>query len=158
MIKSATSIVDYVFRELAISYLGRGDLAHVEPNEYRFDAMGSGIEEVTGQVQKVTSTGFVRSRLVVLPGGAERPAVIEQEEVAASLVSEMRTGTDDRVRMTEDRELLSTVHRSTTSVLLMEARIKGYEGDNCGECGNFTLVRNGACMKCNTCGATSGCS
>ena len=158
VIKSATSIVDYVFRELAISYLGRGDLAHVEPNEYRFDAMGSGIEEVTGQVQKVTSTGFVRSRLVVLPGGAERPAVIEQEEVAASLVSEMRTGTDDRVRMTEDRELLSTVHRSTTSVLLMEARIKGYEGDNCGECGNFTLVRNGACMKCNTCGATSGCS
>jgi ribonucleoside-diphosphate reductase alpha chain len=39
-----------------------------------------------------------------------------------------------------------------------EARMKGYEGDACGECGNFTLVRNGACMKCDTCGATSGCS
>jgi ribonucleoside-diphosphate reductase alpha chain len=39
-----------------------------------------------------------------------------------------------------------------------EARMKGYEGDPCGECGNFTLVRNGTCMKCNTCGATSGCS
>jgi ribonucleoside-diphosphate reductase alpha chain len=38
------------------------------------------------------------------------------------------------------------------------ARLKGYEGDSCGECGNFTLVRNGTCMKCNTCGATSGCS
>jgi ribonucleoside-diphosphate reductase alpha chain len=39
-----------------------------------------------------------------------------------------------------------------------EARMKGYEGDACGECGNFTLVRNGTCLKCNTCGATSGCS
>ena len=40
----------------------------------------------------------------------------------------------------------------------MIARRKGYEGDPCGDCGNFTLVRNGACMKCDTCGATSGCS
>jgi ribonucleoside-diphosphate reductase alpha chain len=39
-----------------------------------------------------------------------------------------------------------------------EARMKGYEGDACGGCGNFTLVRNGTCMKCNTCGSTSGCS
>jgi ribonucleoside-diphosphate reductase alpha chain len=39
-----------------------------------------------------------------------------------------------------------------------EARMKGYEGDSCGDCGNFTLVRNGTCMKCDTCGATSGCS
>jgi ribonucleoside-diphosphate reductase alpha chain len=39
-----------------------------------------------------------------------------------------------------------------------EARLKGYEGDSCGECGNFTLVRNGTCLKCATCGATSGCS
>ena len=39
-----------------------------------------------------------------------------------------------------------------------EARMKGYEGDACGGCGNFTLVRNGTCMKCNTCGQTSGCS
>ena len=40
----------------------------------------------------------------------------------------------------------------------IEAKIKGYEGEACGECGNFTLVRNGTCMKCNTCGGTSGCS
>ena len=38
------------------------------------------------------------------------------------------------------------------------ARMKGYEGENCGECGNFTMVRNGTCLKCDTCGATSGCS
>ena len=41
---------------------------------------------------------------------------------------------------------------------IREARMKGYEGDNCGECGNFTLVRNGTCLKCDTCGGTSGCS
>ena len=39
-----------------------------------------------------------------------------------------------------------------------EARLRGYEGDSCSECGNFTLVRNGTCLKCATCGATSGCS
>ena len=39
-----------------------------------------------------------------------------------------------------------------------KAKMQGYEGDPCGECGNYTLVRNGTCMKCNTCGSTSGCS
>src|SRR6202012_4089924 len=37
-----------------------------------------------------------------------------------------------------------------------EAKAKGYEGEMCGECGNFTLVRNGTCMKCDTCGSTTG--
>jgi len=39
-----------------------------------------------------------------------------------------------------------------------EAKAKGYEGEACGECGNFTLVRNGTCLKCDTCGSTTGCS
>jgi ribonucleoside-diphosphate reductase alpha chain len=39
-----------------------------------------------------------------------------------------------------------------------KARMQGFEGDPCGECGNYTLVRNGTCLKCNTCGGTSGCS
>ena len=38
------------------------------------------------------------------------------------------------------------------------AREKGYTGDPCPECGHLTLVRNGACLKCQTCGATTGCS
>jgi ribonucleoside-diphosphate reductase alpha chain len=42
--------------------------------------------------------------------------------------------------------------------LRVKAKMQGYEGEACGECGNYTLVRNGTCMKCNTCGATSGCS
>ena len=39
-----------------------------------------------------------------------------------------------------------------------EARMKGYVGEACPECGNFTMVRNGTCLKCDTCGSTTGCS
>src|SRR4029077_2609680 len=38
------------------------------------------------------------------------------------------------------------------------ARLKGYEGDPCSDCGQFTMVRNGTCLKCITCGTTTGCS
>ena len=56
-------------------------------------------------------------------------------------------------------EVHAEVHVERTEVdLIMEARVKGYEGEACGECGNFTLVRNGTCLKCDTCGGTSGCS
>ena len=48
--------------------------------------------------------------------------------------------------------------KRTAQDLRSEARIKGYEGESCGECHNFTLVRNGTCLKCETCGSTSGCS
>jgi ribonucleoside-diphosphate reductase alpha chain len=50
------------------------------------------------------------------------------------------------------------IEEDPTMDRIREARMKGYEGDACGECGNFTLVRNGTCLKCNTCGSTSGCS
>src|SRR5262249_18976803 len=48
--------------------------------------------------------------------------------------------------------------RLTPEENLRLARLKGYEGDPCPECGQLTLVRSGACAKCDTCGATSGCS
>ena len=46
----------------------------------------------------------------------------------------------------------------TKDAKVREARQKGYEGDPCPECGAMTLVRSGACAKCDSCGATSGCS
>ena len=51
--------------------------------------------------------------------------------------------------------------KKNTNVLVKKvkiAKMQGYEGDACSECGNFTLVRNGTCLKCDTCGGTSGCS
>jgi ribonucleoside-diphosphate reductase alpha chain len=48
--------------------------------------------------------------------------------------------------------------KADAKVKRAEAKAQGYEGDPCGECQNYTLVRNGTCMKCNTCGSTTGCS
>src|SRR3977135_3721606 len=79
-IKYATSILDYVFRELAVSYMGRFDLAHVDPSESNFDAMGKGVEEGRAPEQpnnKYLSKGLTRSRtdnLVVMRGGSEPQA------------------------------------------------------------------------------------
>ena len=53
-------------------------------------------------------------------------------------------------------ETIATTRQKVDEV--REARMKGYEGDACNECGSFTLVRNGTCLKCDSCGATSGCS
>jgi ribonucleoside-diphosphate reductase alpha chain len=51
-----------------------------------------------------------------------------------------------------------TIAKHAAAEKRAEAKAQGYEGEACGECGNFTLVRNGTCMKCNTCGSTTGCS
>lgn len=50
------------------------------------------------------------------------------------------------------------VARKKNTTRAQDAKMKGYEGDACFECGNFTLIRNGTCLKCDTCGASSGCS
>ncbi|KZZ24516.1 hypothetical protein A3753_17045 [Sulfitobacter sp. HI0082] len=53
---------------------------------------------------------------------------------------------------------LTAPERTAVEDFTAKAKMQGYEGEACGECGNYTLVRNGTCMKCNTCGGTSGCS
>ncbi len=158
-IKMATSIIDYVFRELAVSYLDRTDLAHVQLDDLRPDSMGDGQPErevaVAGARAAMpevvaASSGFVRGKLHVVAGGAER-----HRPKAEARSAEVRTAAvagGGGVTVMEMEEVDVTVRR------VREARVKGYEGDACGECGNFTLVRNGTCMKCMTCGGTSGCS
>jgi ribonucleoside-diphosphate reductase alpha chain len=158
VIKMSTSILDYVFRELAISYLSRNDLAHVTPPDLTPDSLGRGDSQgnlpntgLGAVVERLTSRGYVRSNLLVLKGGGASPmatamaggtgAITEHAAAPVAIASE------SLVREFDAR-----------SEQIREARLKGYEGDACGECGNFTLVRNGTCMKCNTCGGTSGCS
>ncbi|MDR3439738.1 vitamin B12-dependent ribonucleotide reductase [Telmatospirillum sp.] len=156
VIKMSTSILDYVFRELAISYLSRNDLAHVTPPDLTPDTVGRGSNEgnlpnagLGAVVERFTSRGYVRSNLTVLRGGiASATHAVATATVAA---------TPAPIVVAHDTE--SLVHEfDTRTDQIREARLKGYEGDACGECGNFTLVRNGTCMKCNTCGGTSGCS
>jgi ribonucleotide reductase alpha subunit len=220
-IKFATSIVDYVFRELAVSYLSRFDLAHVEPSETNIDALGRGIEEgkppepVQGAARYV-SRGLTRSRtdkLVVMPGGergggergTERggrgdfaspsggggAAGESRSPSPSSLAGEGRGGgsakftaltaggqraefsgtaalkPDRALSPTEalenlpfapERTNLRAEARAIAAEKRAEAKAQGYEGEACTECGNFTLLRSGTCLKCNTCGGTTGCS
>jgi len=148
-IKMSTSILDYIFRELAISYLDRNDLGHVVPDDLESSTTGSG-QNQSFISEKVASRGFVRRELKVVSGGASNVTIMP----TTSLLKE----TEVKVEISKE-ELRTNVNNNTRTISQeIEAKIKGYEGEACGECGNFTLVRNGTCMKCNTCGGTSGCS
>jgi len=113
-VKMATSVMDFIFRELAISYLDRNDLAHVSPEALVVDQ---------------TTT---------------KDEVVNEEELVTASVPEVKTAGRLKVAVSANR--------------IQEARIKGYEGTSCPECSSMTLVRNGSCLKCETCGATTGCS
>jgi ribonucleoside-diphosphate reductase alpha chain len=161
-IKMSTSLLDYIFRELAISYLGRQDLAHVQPADIMPDTVGKGSAEstlpdggprppdVAAVVQRV-STGYVRNKLTVLQGGAAG---------AASATASLATALDlaQGLAVAAAAEAQAALAADPRMERIRTARLKGYEGDSCSECGNFTLVRNGTCLKCDTCGSTSGCS
>ncbi len=162
-IKNATSILDYVFRELAVSYLGRNDLAHVEPSEIGFDALGKGVDDPGHKpampAQRLMSSGFVRkqnlSNVVVMPQGmpATSPVLALQMRAAAETTGALALAEQVQVALTLPEPVAIKSYDART-----EAKLKGYVGESCSECGNFTMVRNGTCLKCDTCGSTSGCS
>ena len=118
-------------------------------------------------VKKVASTGYVRSNLYVLnSGGADKSDYQEEsaykdagevtvETAFAASTTTALTGTGTAEAVAFSVAITNGIDRTEEARL---ARLKGYTGDACGECGNFTLVRNGTCLKCMSCGATSGCS
>jgi len=169
-IKMATSLLDYLFRELAISYLGREDLAHATPADFAHDTTGRGnkedglpdldndVSEALERVQKMASSGYVRgNNLVVLKNTQRHDNTKPEGDVALETVA-VTSGTDTGTIAMSMGSAMSNGATDATTNARVAAKMKGYEGDACGECGNFTLVRNGTCMKCNTCGGTSGCS
>ena len=132
---------------------GRVELAHVQPGDLLPDAVGKGEAEsmlgdpgddhrpeVATIVQRGASSGYVRSKLTVVHGGGGRAPAEFDGALAVSAAPEEEYANELRLER------------------IRAARIMGYEGDSCEECGNFTLIRNGTCLKCDTCGATSGCS
>lgn len=220
-IKNATSILDYVFRELAVSYLGRHDLAHVDMSDFSNTALGRGINEgkaeavskglTRGAPLKVVSKsgmsggdpkGFgggpggqpVRAAPTAHGGGAnirllstastvaglalkpeldDEPAAFKRdyEERAKELAEDIAFEEDanaasDTVDAPAATAALFTEaagHEAADAKALAAERrnraiMQGYTGNMCTECQNFTMVRNGTCEKCDTCGATSGCS
>jgi len=140
-IKMATSILDYIFRELAVSYLGRYDLAQVQPSQ-AVDAMGPEPEfvgeEDSGEVHYVAPAA--------IPPKAGTPAATAVTRVPEPVGAIAAAPTAGAAR------------GQAVAAKAREAIAKGYSGDACTQCGQFTLVRNGTCLKCDSCGTTSGCS
>ena len=187
-IKNATSIMDYVFRELAISYLGRHDLAHVDISDFSNTALGKGIKEGKAQAfSKGLTRGFKPS--FVQPssvGGQRSGGNVTALATARAPIAELREEANAFRRDYEERarDFAEDVDDEETDLFSDEAAaeaaeakaatepdakqieadrrmksiMQGYTGNMCSECQNFTMVRNGTCEKCDTCGATSGCS
>jgi ribonucleoside-diphosphate reductase alpha chain len=147
-IRNATSILDYIFRELAISYLDRTDLAHTIPED-NLDTLGDKVEASIGSkdvgvggtedslemIKELSSSGYLRKRFPTVSDKPQEKVVTAGNFKGANVKGSLQV-----------------------SDQITKAKMQGYEGDPCNECGNFTLVRNGTCLKCNTCGSTSGCS
>ena len=169
-IKNATSLLDYVFRELAVSYLGRDDLAHVQPDDLKFDTIGRGDAQsktpsdsaqstVMNVVRSVASQGYIRSNLpsnlIILKREAQTAGLSGTSSAQNAPVENESTAFDEVAKAVEHAAHSPVMDRQDHA---RQARLKGYEGDACSSCGNFTLVRNGTCLKCETCGTTTGCS
>jgi ribonucleoside-diphosphate reductase alpha chain len=156
-IKMATSILDYIFRELAVSYLGRYDLAHVQPS-MQMDAMGPEAQEeyiaeeegavqvrpagVAEQFHPISTHLHPGHETPPAPAMASAAPVAEPPPSSAPVHGGNGTATATLVR----------------AQAISASKAKGYTGNACSECGQLTMVRNGACEKCDSCGATSGCS
>ncbi|GAB1722080.1 MAG: vitamin B12-dependent ribonucleotide reductase [Nitrospira sp. CR1.1] len=149
-IKMATSIIDYIFRELAITYLERKDLSQVQEDDLRMDSMKKDEQDPECVEEEVDMTALKKASILTehLPvrrngmnggnGHSQRAGGAGSGSVAHKLELKRETLTVTSVRQ--------------------EAKEKGYEGDPCQNCKQFTLVRNGTCLKCMSCGETSGCS
>ena len=160
-IKNATSILDYVFRELAVSYLGKEELAHVKVDNIETTSLG---KEINDGGNGFISKGYTRGRKL---------SVVSEEEMkktanasATGMTGNLETAQPMTTQspppppsvVTSDTGSVATSSGPSPNEQRIIAKMQGYEGESCPECHNFTLVRNGTCLKCDTCGATTGCS
>jgi ribonucleoside-diphosphate reductase alpha chain len=217
-IKNATSILDYVFRELAISYLGRNDLAHVNPNDIGATTIGAGEDQgkppaadsavshglvrgrtasrlsvvdaigngdkgggsgagsvggatargagtltaiggtAVGGASGATASGAATARSLAASPALASPATNLKRDLAPAKPAETSPAFKPAGTFSRAAEAKPTADKALEAERSAAARMRGYQGDSCGECGNFTLVRNGTCLKCDTCGSTTGCS
>ncbi|MBV9264187.1 MAG: vitamin B12-dependent ribonucleotide reductase, partial [Candidatus Eremiobacteraeota bacterium] len=148
-IKMATSILDYIFRELAVSYLGRYDLAHVQPS-MQMDAMGP-----EAQVEYVAEE---EAEVRVRPAGVAE----KLHPISSHLHPGQETPAQEPSPVAHTNGNGAPGGSATATLVRAQAitasKAKGYTGNACSECGQLTMVRNGSCEKCDSCGATSGCS
>ncbi len=138
-IKMATSVIDYIFRELAITYLGRTDLAHLDEST---PLRSTELHRPAAAIETTQPEGHPPAHE---PGheSTEQPAALDSLQATANGKSRY-----------QDKLKLKSAHAAAVET----ARLQGYTGDICDSCGSMTMVRNGTCLKCVTCGSTSGCS
>ena len=174
-VKMCTSVIDFIFRELAITYLDRDDLGHVSREDLRgADAIrGEVTDEPEYTEEEVLSERIIDDVDQALAPSVSAAAIAQSENLSTVALQPNRAHPEalvpvsgaHRQTVTSAGARQSTSSGSTavamqlpTTVAVAQARMKGYEGDPCQGCGMFTLVRNGTCLKCVTCGETSGCS
>ena len=147
-IKMSTSIIDYIFRELAVTYLDRYDLAQVKEEDLRMDSVKKDApdpecSEEEADPQTLASSSISTELFPSRRGMQPRHGGHGHGNGNGSVTHKVEL----------KRETLTY-----TAEAVKYARLQGYEGDPCQGCNEFKLVRNGTCLKCMGCGATSGCS
>ena len=187
-VKMVTSVIDYVFRDLAINYLDRKDLCQVVLDDLRNDTV-SGSErddlplfdeaevEDTDEIPSQQRIGTQAAKPEAKAAGGAAPGASAQAATAAVAAApagisvadpELRkpatngNGHSNGSHGSAGGHVAATPRHGTVviprAIAQRQARLKGYEGDPCPDCGQFMLVRNGTCLKCDGCGATTGCS
>ncbi len=158
-IKMSSSVIDYIFRELAINYLGRADLSHGDD-----------------QRAEVAPEPEYESEEVVIEDSIKEPVMTPSKEHVPSHngnghghngTTDVANGvsSSDVVQTAATKTIAAAAIKVSSGIVVLsdtekarQARLKGYEGDPCPECGSWTMVRNGTCLKCESCGSTTGCS
>jgi ribonucleoside-diphosphate reductase alpha chain len=184
-VKMTTSVIDFVFRDLAISYLKRSDLGQVKPDDLVSTTTKSEADATDPKQREKQSSGFRPNVSVSVPSNAtgkpgKQPAggnsanitkAFGSSAAASGYAQESTAGlsrqwagessrqVNSQVMIAQEFEDMQESYPQESEVIkIIEAHMKGYTGDPCTNCNSFTLVRNGTCMKCDTCGNTTGCS
>ena len=158
-IKMATSVIDYLFRELAVSYLGRNELAQINEEDLRADAVGRDEPEWNEEEVLQENVLFPTVDVDEMPAGSsgfDRRAAHSFNSLPAVRPVSVRAPAEVHASASP------TAARSTASGgprgTILDAVAQGFTGDSCDSCGSMQMVRNGSCLKCVACGETTGCS
>ncbi len=180
-IKYATSILDYVFRELAVSYMERFDLAHVDPSETGFDALGKGeAEGKPTSASHLVSKGLTRSRtdrlsVVSTPGRRARPRKRRHRGKVTALAAhgpraeaagatalkaepEAKLSPAEQLEVINEHDARGARQDTRPPRSAPKPAPRATKARPAANAATSRLVRNGTCMKCDTCGSTTGCS
>ncbi len=178
-IKMSTSVIDYIFRELAITYLGRNDFRQVSDEDLRADTLRGSASEPVYDEEEVVSERVVddargspteprkpadphagESGAAKALGTAAHSGAVGNGHLPASAPAPALGRARAEPALATGAAIAARIRGLTApqARAYREARLKGYEGDPCNDCGQFTLIRNGTCLRCDSCGATSGCS